>query len=164
MQVNLNSLLEKNGISISSGMPATKILSFFSKVQQLTSLFPSIASAIDTLSALYNIFNKAKDTLGKMESALVSAEKALNKAQQLQTFVASQAKPIAAAPGNPCAPDVATGVLVQSALTLAQNIVDEAKKDVDRAKSELQKAEDAVTNQISVIVKKIFSEKIEWQV
>jgi prefoldin subunit 5 len=163
MEVSLNSLLEKNGLSVSSGMSADKMLLLFSKIPSFLSLFPSVSSAVNTLNTLWELFNKAKDTLGKMESALTSAEKALNKAQQLQTFVASQAKPIAAAPGNPCAPDVATGVLVQSALTLAQNVVDEAKKNVDKAKSEVQKAEDKVKGQINNIVKKVFSEKITWQ-
>ena len=163
MQVSLNDLMEKNGLSVSSGMSATNMISLFSKVPSFLDLFPSISSMINTLSTLVEAYNKAKDFLNTMEEKLSSTEKALEKAQQLQTFVASQSKPISASPGSPCAPDVATGVLVQTALQVAQNAVDVAKQNVEKAKNELQKAEDKVNKQINNIVKKVFSEKVLWQ-
>ena len=163
MQVCLNDLLEKNGLSVSSGMSATSMLSLFSKVPVFLDLFPSIAGMVNSLNTLLNLYNKAKDFLITMEENLISAEKALTKAQQLQTFVASQSKPISSSPGSPCAPDVATGVLVQTALQAAQKAVDAAKQNVEKAKEDLQKAEDKVNNQINNIVKKVFSERILWQ-
>ena len=163
MQVSLNDLMEKNGLSVSSGMSSTNMISLFSKVPSFLELFPSISSMVNTLSTLVEAYNKAKDFLNTMEEKLSSTEKALEKAQQLQTFVASQSKPISASPGSPCAPDVATGVLVQTALQAAQNAVDVAKQNVEKAKNELQKAEDKVNKQINNIVKKVFSEKVLWQ-
>lgn len=161
MQVSLNSMLEKNGVSVSSGMSAEKLLALFTKVPQYLSLFPVVSSAVSTLQVVLNTLNKAKETLSKMESALDSAEKALTKAQQTQTFIASQAKPISASPGSPCAPDVATGIAVQSALTIAQQGVDTAKQNVIKAADAVLKAEEAVKEQINKVVKKVFGEKVD---
>ena len=163
MLISLNTLLEKNGLSVSTEMSAPDMLSLFAALPQFLAMFPGIAGPVNTLNTLFNLFNKAKDTLSSMESSLESAEKALTKAQQMQTYVASQSKPISSSPGSPCAPDVATGLLVQSALNVAQNVVDGAKKDVVNAKIAVDKAEEKVKEQINNIVKKIFSEKTEWQ-
>lgn len=161
MAPNLNLMLRNNGINISAGMSAEKILSLLSKLPQYLALFPEVSSAVRTLQTVLTAFNTAEQTLTSMKSTLEEAEEALTKAQQIQTFIASQAKPVVTLPGKPCVPDVGTGVAVQTALQLAQQLVDRAKENVAKAEAEVEKAKEAVTNQIDTVVKKIFTEKLK---
>lgn len=161
MAPNLSLMLKNNGINISAGMSAEKIISLLSKLPQYLILFPGVNSAVQTLQTVLNAFNTAKSTLASMQSTLEQAEEALNKAQQLQTFIASQAKPIVTEPGKPCVPDAQTGVAVQTALQMAQQLVDKAKENVAKAEAEVEKAKERVTNQIDTVVKKIFTEKLK---
>lgn len=161
MAPNLNLMLRNNGINISAGMSAEEIISLLSKLPQYLALFPGVNSAVQTLQTVLDAFNTAESTLASMKSTLDQAEEALNQAQQLQTFVASQVKPISTEPGHPCVPDVTTGVAVQTALQLAQQVVDKAKENVAKAEAEVLKAKERVTDQIDTVVKKIFTEKLK---
>lgn len=161
MAPNLNLMLRNNGINISAGMPAEEIISLLSKLPQYLALFPGVNSAVQTLQTVLDAFNTAESTLASMKSTLDQAEEALNQAQQLQTFVASQVKPISTEPGYPCVPDVTTGLAVQTALQFAQQVVDKAKENVAKAEAEVLKAKERVTDQIDTVVKKIFTEKLK---
>lgn len=161
MAPNLNLMLRNNGINISAGMSAEEIISLLSKLPQYLALFPGVNSAVQTLQTVLDAFNTAESTLASMKSTLEQAEEALNQAQQLQTFVASQVKPISTEPGKPCVPDVTTGVAVQTALQFAQQVVDKAKENVAKAEAEVLKAKERVTDQIDTVVKKIFTEKLK---
>lgn len=162
MAPNLNLMLRNNGINISAGMSAEEIISLLSKLPQYLALFPGVNSAVQTLQTVLDAFNTAESTLASMKSILEQAEEALTKAQQLQTFVASQVKPISGEPGKPCIlPDVTTGIAVQTALRFAQQVVEKAKENVAKAEAEVEKAKERVTNQIDTVVKKIFTEKLK---
>lgn len=160
MAVNLSQLLRSNGINLSAGMSAEEILSLTSKVPQILSLFPQVSATINTLQAVLDAFYKAQSALDTANDNLVQAEDALNKAQQLQTFMASQVKPITTAPGKPTVPDVASGALIQTALQMAQQVVDKAKEVVKKAEEALEKAKEKVSKQIDTVVTKTFTEKI----
>ena len=160
MAVNLSQLLRSNGINLSAGMSAEEILSLTSKVPQILSLFPGVGSAINTLQSVLNAFYKAQSILDTAKNNLVKAEDAMTKAQQLQTFMASQVKPISTVPGKPTVPDVASGALIQTALQLAQQTVDKAKEVVKKAEDSLEKAREKVLTQIDTVVTKTFTEKI----
>lgn len=160
MAVNLSQLLSSNGINLSAGMTAEDILSLMSKVPQMLSLFPNVNAAVTTLQSVLDAFYRAQRALDTANDNLAKAEDALNKAQQLQTFMASQVRPVTTAPGKPTVPDVASGALIQTALQMAQQVVDKAEDVVKKAEEALEKAKEKVLTQIDTVVTKTFTEKV----